>query len=149
MPSQVGPLLRTSEDREVLQLKSKVGKPGLRIVVADTMKESKKVIITTSTPRVDPSATKDLLDKDRVHQRSQARILIVMSRGGEGMIVAVAAMTDPCTKIVEVVITAVMVAGTCLLQAINQDTIGTTKGNPVIKEGIVAEATKDVESFLV
>ena len=72
-----------------------------------------------------------------------------MSKGGEGMIVAVAVMTDPCTKIVEVVITAVMVAGTCLLQAINQDTIGTTKGNPVIKEGIVAEATKDVESFLV
>ena len=117
--------------------------------MADTMKESKKVIITTSRARVDPSATKDLLDKDRVHQRSQARILIVMSKGGEEMIVAVAVMTDPRTKIVEVVITAVMVAGTCLLQAINQDTIGTTKGNPVIKEGIVAEATKDVESFLV
>jgi hypothetical protein len=130
-------------------LKSKADKPGLRIVVADTMKESKKVIITTSTARVDPSATKGLLDKDRVHQRSQARILIVMSKGGEGMIVAVAVMKDPCMKIVEVVITAVMVAGTCLLQAINQDTIGTTKGNPVIKEGIVAEATKDVESFLV
>jgi hypothetical protein len=149
MPSQVGPLLRTSEDREVLQLKNKVGKPGLRIVVADTMRESKKVIITTSRARVDPSATKDLLDKDQVHQRSQARILIVMSKGGEEMIVAVAVMTDPRTKIVEVVITAVMVVGTCLLQAINQDTIGTTKGNPVIKEGIVAEATKDVESFLV
>ena len=89
MPSQVEPLLTKRKDREVLQLKSKVGKPGLKIVVVDTTRESREVIIATSRARIDPSATKDLLDKDQAHQKSLARILTVMNRGEEVMIVAV------------------------------------------------------------
>ena len=148
MPSQFELLLTKREDREVLQLKSKVGKPGLKIVVVDTTRESREVIIATSRARIDPSATKDLLDKDQAHQKSLARILTVKNRGEEVMIAAVVAMTDLLTKIVEVVITAVKVAGICLLQAAtHKDTIDTTKVNPVIKGGTVAEATKDVEIF--
>jgi len=126
-----------------------VGTPGLKIVVADTIRESREVIIATKRARIGLSATKDLLDKDQVHQRSQAKILIVMSRDEEVMIAAVAAMTDQCTKIVEVVITAEMAEGKCLLQATHRDKIGTTRDSPVIKGGTVAEATKDVESFLI
>jgi len=103
-----------SEGREALHLKSKVGSPGLRIVVVDMMRESKKFIIATSI--VDPPATKDLQDKVRVHQESQARIPIVISKGAEWMIVGVQIMKDLLfTKIAKVQITAVTVAGTCLL----------------------------------
>lgn len=131
--------MRISEGQEALLLKGKVGNPGLRIVVAAMMRESKKFIITTS--KVDPPATKDLHDKVRVHQENQARILIVISKGAEGMIVGVPIMKDLFTKIVEVRITAVKY----LLKVIHRFTIVTTKVNLVIKEDIVVEVMKDVE----
>jgi hypothetical protein len=89
-----------------------------------------------------------MLDKNKNNQTSLARIINAMGWGEEVIVTLVMAMTDPCTKTAKMVITTVMAAGIYLLQeATHRETNGTTKGNLEMEGELVAEETKDIESY--